>query len=251
MIVDASLIRNDLVFTSDNKKIGSVINVILTCSSRFPKASILVFPPEQNWLEGYVKKHWGKLTIGTIKRAFPAEIPKIAEDIKTKGAEEAERIWNAYSKDNLAKAQLELKKCYLIPSLAINGAKRTKKEVFLKIDLERVESRYGYIGEPPVSAATHVAFFSASNIAFRDAEKLLPATLNLQPIQGLEVQDCNGDTGIINDIQVDFERNEVVNLIVQTSGEKAANRIVRAEDLDLSTLTCNKEFGSCAELPFA
>jgi sporulation protein YlmC with PRC-barrel domain len=95
-----------------------------------------------------------------------------------------------------------------------------------------------------------VAFFSASNIAFRDAENLLPVTLNLQPIQGLEVQDCNGNTGIIDDVQVDFERNEVVNLVVQTSGDKAANRIVSAENLDLSTLTCNKEFSSCTELPF-
>lgn len=249
--MDASLIRNDLVFTSDNKKIGTVVNVILTCSSRFPKASILVFPPEQNWLEGYLKKNWGKLTIDTIKRVFPAEIPKIAEDIKNKGAEEAERIWNAYSKDNIAKAQLELKKCYMIPSLTINGARRTKKEIFLKIDLERVESKYGFIGEPPVSSNKHMSFFSASNIAFRDLENLLPVTLNLQPIQGLEVQDRNEEAGVINDLQVDFERNEVVNLVVLTSGDKAANRVVRADDLDLSTFTCNKEFCSYAELPFS
>ena len=251
MIVDASIIRNDSVFTSEEKKIGTVVNIILNLNSKFPKASILVFPPEQNWLEGYLKKNWGKLTIDTIKRAFPAEIPKMLDDIKDKGTDEAERIWNAYYKDNMSKAQMALKKCYLVPGLAIDENKRTKTEIFLKIDLERVESKYSWIGEPPVSTTQNVAFFSATNVAFRDADSLLPVTLNLIPIQGLEIHDSDDNIGTIDDIQVDFSRNEVVNLVVQTSGENAANRIVSTEDFEFSTLTCNKSFSIYSELPFA
>lgn len=250
MLVDASSIRNDSVFTSDNKKIGTVMNVILKCTSGFPRFSILVFPAEQNWLEGYIKKNWGKLTIDSIKKAFPSKIPEILNDIKDKGTEEAERIWNNYSKDNIAKAQQELKKCYLIPGLAIEESKRTKKEIVLKIDLDRVENQFGYIGEPRVSTTQDMAFFSASNIARRDAESLLSVTLNLSAIQDLEVQDCDGNTGCIHDVQLDFEQNEVAKLVVQTSGEEAANRLVSADDFDFSTLTSNKTFDSCAELPF-
>lgn len=246
MLVDASSIRNDSVFTSDSKKIGTIMNVILKCASGFPRFSILVFPAEQNWLEDYIEKNWGKLTIDSIKKAFPAKIPEILDDIKDKGLEEAERVWNDYSKDNITKAQQKLKKCYLIPGLAIEESKRTKKEIVLKIDLDRVENQFGYIGEPRVSTTHDMAFFSASNIARRDAEILLPVTLNLSAIQDLEVQDCDGNTGNILDIQLDFEHNEVAKLVVLTS----AKRLVSADDFDFSTLTSNKAFNSCAELPF-
>jgi sporulation protein YlmC with PRC-barrel domain len=249
-IVEASLIRNDTVFTRDNKKIGTIVNVILRCDSSYLEASILVFPPEQNWLETYLKQNWGKLTIDTLKKAFPAEVPQIITDIKEKGSEEAERVWNAYFKDNIQKAQLKLKKCYSLPTLAIDGTKCAKNEITLKSSLESVEAKYSYIGEPPVSETQHIAFFSTLNEARRDAESLLPIALNLTSIKGLEVQDCDGNTGCIADIHLDLEQGIAANLVVRTVGKHAGNHLVTAEDFDFSTLTCNKLFSSCTKLPF-
>jgi sporulation protein YlmC with PRC-barrel domain len=249
-IADASLIRNDAVFTRDNKRIGTIVNVILRYDSSYLEASILVFPPEQKWMEMYLKRNWGKLTIDTVKKAFPAEIPQIINDIKEKGSEEAERIWSEYSKDNIQKAQLNLKKCYLLPTLAVDGSKCTKNEIVLKSSLESVEAKYSYIGEPPVSETQHIAFFATLNKARRDAESLLPIALNLTSINGLEVQDCDGNNGCIDDIQLDLDQGIAANLIVRTVGKNSGNHLVSAEDFDFSTLTYNKLFSSCTKLPF-
>jgi sporulation protein YlmC with PRC-barrel domain len=250
LVVEASLIRNDTVFTSDDEKIGTVINIILEPSSRHTRASILVFPPEKNWLEAYLRKNWGKLTIDTIQRLFPSQVPSIVKDIKEKGAAEAERLWNEYAKDNIKKIQMELTKCYLIPSLAVDGSKCTKKEVFLRSSLESVEGKYAYIGDPPVNDFQHMAFFSTPSKARRDWENLLPVTLNLTPIQSSEVQDCEGNTGYLEDLQIDCEQNAVANFVVQTVGKGAGNYLVNAEDVELSMLTSKKAFNTCAKKPF-
>lgn len=249
MVFEASLIRNDAVFTSDDKKIGTVINIILEPSDTYTRASLLVFPPEQNWLEAYLRKNWGKLTIDTIKRLFPSEVPSIVKDIEEKGADEAERLWNEYAKDNIKKIQMELTKCYLIPSLAVDGSRCTKKEAFLRSNLESVEGRCAYIGDPPVNDQ-NMAFFSTHSKARRDWENLLPVTLNLTPIKGLEVQDCEGNTGYLEDLQIDCEQNAVSNFVVQTAGKGAGNYLLNAEDFDLSTLTSKKAFNTCTKTPF-
>lgn len=250
MVVEASLIRNDSAITRDGKSIGTVVNVIFMCDSGCPRASLLVFPHEKNWLSNYIKENWGKITIETVKQAFPSEVPKILDDIKNKGAKEAEKVWKAYLNNNIEKAQMALKKCYLIPSLAVDESKRTKEKLFLKSDLESIEAKYSYIGEPPVSEAQDMAFFATHNKPVRDQESLLPITLNLMAMQRLEVRDCEGNRGWIDDMQLDFDSGMVANLVVQTVGKDPGNRLVNLEDFDFSNLTSKKVFSSCTHLPF-
>jgi len=250
LVVEASLIRNDSALTSDGKSIGTVVNIIFMCDSGSPQASLLVFPHEKNWLGNYIKENWGKITIETVKQAFPSEVPKILDDIKNKGAQEAEKIWKAYLNDNIEKAQMALKKCYLIPTLFIDESKRTKNKIILKSDSERIEAKYSYIGEPPVSEERDMALFATLNKPVRDQESLLPITLNLMAMQRLEVRDCEGNRGWIDDMQLDFDSGMVANLVVQTVGKDPGNRLVNPEDFDFSTFTSKKVFNSCTELPF-
>ncbi len=250
MVIEASLIRNDSALTSDGKSIGTVVNIIFMCDSDCPRASLLVFPHEKNWLSNYIKENWGKITIETVKQAFPSEVPKILDDIKSKGAQEAEKIWKTYLNDNIERAQMALKKCYLIPTLFIDESKRTKNKIFLKSDSERIEAKYSYIGEPPVFETRDMALFATHNKPVRNQDSLLPITLNLMAMQRLEVRDCEGNRGWIDDMQLDFDSGMVANLVVQTVGKKPGNRLVNPENFDFSTFTSKKVFSSCTELPF-
>ena len=246
--VEASLIRNDSVFTRDGKNIGTIVNVIVKCDSAYPVASLLVFPHEKNWLGNYIKENWGKITIDTIKQAFPAEAPKILDDVKNKGAEEAEKVWKAYLNDNIEKAQMALKKCYLIPSLLVDEPKRKKEKLFLKADLEHIEAKYCSIGEPPVSEDEDMAFFATHNKPMRDQDSLLPITLNLEAMQRLEVRDCQGERGWVDDIQLDFKVGKIANIVVQNIGEDPGNRLINPGDFNFDKFTSKSTFTSYPKL---
>ncbi len=116
--------------------------------------------------------------------------------------------------------------------------------------MEHVENKYGSIGEPNVSADKDAAFFPTGNVAVREGEYLLQVNLNLVALQGKDVQDNEGNFGCIDDIQLDFDKNAVASIVVQTSGEGAANRLVNPQDFNFKCLTCDKPFNSYPELPF-
>jgi len=245
MLVQAGSLRNDNVSTIDDEKLGTVVNVIFEADSSYPVAYILVFPHEKNWLLKQIEENWGGIAIGFVERNLP-ELPQGWDDIKKKGTHEAQRVWNAYYKDNARKRQLANKICYLILISEIDEPKLSGNQVVLKDKFDGIRNNYCYIGEPQVSD-TLVPLYATPNIPTRD--NLLPITLNLRPVlRGLKIWDSNKNPGWILDIQLDTEQRVVANMIVQVAGKDAGDYLVSPQDFDFSTLTSTKAFKDCAKL---
>jgi hypothetical protein len=229
----------------DDDKLGTVVNVIFEADSSCPVAYILVFPHEKNWLLQQIRENWGGIATGFVERNLP-KLPQGWDDIKKKGTGEAQRVWNAYMKDNAEKRQLANKICYLVPVSEIDGPKLFGDEVLLKDKLVGIRDNYCYVGEPQVSD-TLVPLYATPNIPTRNS--LLPITLNLQPVfQRLKIWDSNKYPGWILDVQLDIEQRVVANIIVQVAGKDAGDYLVSLQDFDFSTLTGMKAFNQCPKL---
>jgi hypothetical protein len=245
VLVRASSLRNDNVSTTDDEKLGTVVNVIFEADSNCPIAYILVFPHEKNWLLQQIRENWGGIATGFVERNLP-ELPQGWDEIKKKGTSEAQRVWNAYVKDNAQKRQLANKICYLILISEIDGQKLSGNQVALKDKLVGIRDNYCYVGDPQVSE-TLVPLYATPNKPTRDS--LLPITLNLQPVfQRLKVWDSNKTPGWILDVQLDTEQRVVANIVVQVAGKDAGDYLVSPQDFDFSTLTSTKTFNQFPKL---
>ena len=247
MLVKASAIRNDSVSTLDGKKLGTVVNVVFEADSVCPIAYILVFPHERNWLLQQIKENWGGITTSFIERNLP-ELPQGWDEVKKRGTGEAQRVWNAYVKDNEQKRQLANKICHLILISEIDDSKLAENQVVLKEEFDSIRDNYCYIGEPQISD-TLVPFYATPNIPAR--ESLLPITLNLNPaFQRLKIRDSNENPGWIHYVQLDTETRLVACFVVQVAGRDAGDYLVKPQDFDFSTLTSTKAFKDCDKLLF-
>jgi sporulation protein YlmC with PRC-barrel domain len=241
--VRASSLRNDDVTTADDKKLGTVVNVIFEAESGCPVAYILVFP-EINWLLEKIRENWGGITIGFIERNLP-DFPQGWDEIKKKGTGEAQRVWDAYYRDNAQKRQLANKTCYLIPISEIDEPKLSGNQVVLKSKFDDILNNYCHLGEPRVSDIL-VPLYATPN---KPTRNLLQVTLNLQPVfQQLKVRDSNRNPGWVLDVQLDTEQRVVANIIVQVAGKDAGDYLVSPQDFDFSTLTSTKAFNQCPKL---
>jgi sporulation protein YlmC with PRC-barrel domain len=246
MLLRASSLRNDDVTTVDDEKLGTVVNVIFEADSSCPIAYLLVFPHEKNWFLKQISDNWGGIATGFVERNLP-ELPPGWDEIKKKGTGEAQRVWNAYVKDNAQKRQLANKICYLILVSEIDEQKLHENQIALREKFVGIRDNYCYVGEPQVSD-TLVPLYATVNIPVRD--NLLPVTLNLQPVfQRLKVWDSNRNPGWILDVQLDTEQRVVSDIIVQVAGKDAGDYLVNPADFDFSTLTSTKPFNQFPKLP--
>jgi sporulation protein YlmC with PRC-barrel domain len=241
---EAGLLRNKNVITKNHKKVGIVQNVLFEADPKNPLAFILIFLTEKNWLRKHIEENWGRIGIETLATLLPDQANKILKDAKEKGEKEAKNFWGAYLKDNADKAQLLLKKCYLLPSTQIENSP-SKDELKLKTEDKDMED-YGSIGIPRFVQDSEVMFalYGTSNLPTRDQLCMLPITLNKTPVHQKTVSDFNHDKGLISDIQLDPRKGQVANFIIDVMGENSGKRIVPFSDVNLDSqkLKQNKTF---------
>ena len=248
MVVDACVLRNDEVSTSDNKKLGAVVNVIFKGDSKSPTAWILVFPFEGNWLKEHVTNNWGGVTIDLVKSMMPEEISKFESEMVNKGTDTADKYWAKYVEANAGKLEMKMKMCYFIPIRQIDEAKRTDGKIVLKLNYSLVGDKYRFIGEPPVTNAM-MPMFASINQPVRNLKSLMQITLNLSPIcQEFEVHDSTDEAGYIDDLQLDFEQGTVTGIIVRKDGADAGRYFVPPADFDFSEMRLTKPLTDCSKL---
>lgn len=243
--MEAYKVRNDTVCTSDNKKIGTIVNILFDSEPDCLIAYILVFPREKNWIWQQLEDNWGGLTIGFIERNL-TDLPSNWNEIKKRGINEAQRVWTAYMKDNEQKKQLKHKICYLIPIDEINNLRPSDSQVILRDTFESIQNKYCFIGDPQV-CETLIPLFATPNIPTR--ETLLPITLNLSPVlQGLKVRDVNSKPGWIDGVQLSIKDGVINSLIIKLVGKTGGKYLVNPQDFNFDTLRCLKTFSDYRKL---
>jgi sporulation protein YlmC with PRC-barrel domain len=252
MSVRACSLRNDKVFTSDKKKLGTVVNIVFNTELDWPEAKLLIFPDGPSWVEKELGGIVGEKAVEMVKDLLPEEADKITKDIQSKGTDTALRIWKDFLKKKEEKA---FEKFHLIPILEINEFRRAKDQIvfksdriILKGDLELETSKYCFADPNDAVSDTEVALYKAGAPEVAEDEKILwPISLNLPCIQGLLVRDCGGARGRIDDVQLNFEEGTITDLVVKTLGKGAGEHVVSIADFDFSTSTCKRLFSDVAK----
>lgn len=249
IIVSASSIRDDKVFTSDKKKIGTMVNVVFNTDPSWLLAELLVFPDGPGWIEKELASIALDKAVDVLKDLLPDEADKIAEDVMDKGTDAAVELWKKKLKEKEEKAQGSF---YLVPTTQIAEFKRGKDQLIFKKDriilkdtFESIQKNYGFADDRSL-LKTQVAFYRAQLPSGNDeAQSLWPIDLNLNRMQGLYTRDPEGNKGRIENLQIDFKKAIPTNLVVLTLGDDAGLRLVTINDFDFKSNTVKKPFKSC------
>ncbi len=217
--VTAFQIHKGKVFTSDQKKIGIIVNLIIDPEMDFA-ARLLIFPEEKPWWIDWLSQRGQEMSLDLIKQVLPEETDKILKDVAEKGPDVALQLW---------KEHLKRRKCYLVSLLEIS--KIDGQTVHLKSSLNQIETGYGDIA----TNENEIAFFDEDALSSDENKTLLSITLELPNFKGKKVSDQQGGKGRIFNIQLDTTRGQVTNIIVQTVGENPGNHIISSKDFDWST----------------
>ena len=241
-VIEACSLRNDEVKTSDNKKVGAVVNVIFQANSRNPSVWLLIFPFEENWILEHLRNNWGGIAIDGIKMLIPEKLSEIEADIASKGTGAAEKTWRKYIEDNYEKFEMRFKMAYFIPASQIDESKYKAGHIVLKCKWSDVCDKYRFIGEPNLRKDM-APLFKSINVPIRNLKKLLPATLNLSPVFfNYCISDSDDDEAYIDDLQLDLDTDVISGLIVQKNGASAGLYIVPPKDFDFTEMRATKPF---------
>lgn len=229
----ASSLFKDKALGENKKKLGTLVNIIF--DKKCLEARMLIFPDEQTkWLIRKLIESGKEITGGIIKELqfpFADKTDQIIRDMLEKGGEEAFKIAREY----LTELAEKLKKTYyLVPVWEIEKA--TGKVISLGRSSECYEGEC--INMPTFE--DDIAFYDVG--AIMDVTSLWPITLNLVSIRGLKVNDPEGKTGRIMNLQLDTEEGIASNLIIQTMGKGAGKLLVNPKNFDFSTMTSKSKF---------
>lgn len=249
LIIEASILRNDEVKTSDGKQLGRVVNIIFDSDSKSPPAWILVFPYVANWLKEHLTNNWGGFAIDMIKTVTPAdELNKIESELAKKGTETAEAYWKKYSEANASTIEMKLKMCYFIPVYEIDTSKQADGHLSLKKNMQYVGDKYRCIGDPEVTD-TMMPLFKSINVPDRNIKYLNSITLNLSPVcNGYKVHDSANEDAYIDDLQLDFDMQGITGIIIRKTGLNAGRYLVSTAEFDFSEMRATKPFNECQKI---
>jgi sporulation protein YlmC with PRC-barrel domain len=245
LLIEAGLLRNKKVTSSDGKNIGIIQNVLFEADPVNPLAYILVFLKEPNWLKKYVTENWGQIGIKTITALIPDQASEIYSDLKEKGEEETLKFWRAYLK-NKSEKDLSSLKCYLFPSDFLDESSCNEKDVKLKIEEKDLQD-FLSIDIPETAKSSENMFAFYANSLERQPDCLIPVTLNKTPLHLKTLKDNLHNKGLISDLQLDLSRGAVANLVVNVMGQNAGKHFVPLDEInfDTQTLVDSKSFAVC------
>jgi hypothetical protein len=231
-LVTAFQIHEGKVMTSDQQKLGIIVNIFIDPEMDFA-ARMLIFPEERPWWWDMFVKRGKEWSLDLIEQALPEETDKILKTVAEKGSDFALEFWTEY---------LKRRKCYFVSLLEIS--KIEQKKVILKIDktgehivslkssLNQIKSGYGDL----TTYENELAFFREDDLLKEENKTLLPITLNLPVFKTKKVYDQQGGKGYVFNILLDPKKGQVTNIIVQIpAGPDAGNHIISTMDFDWST----------------
>jgi len=234
-ILSSSLLEKKVTDTA-GKEIGMVVNIIF--DRRFFDARMLIFPDIKKWIGELIEsfKSASKGRISELFSPLPKEIGDFAEKLSDRGVEEGSKKLKDYLAGGVPEEQLK-KMYFLVSSKEISSF---EKEVVLK------NSRELYWRKCKLMRT-----FVENDLAFNDAGSVLglsnlePVNLGLVAIKGMPVKDPKGKWGRIMDLQIDLEEGSVSNLIIETTGKDATDRLVDSGKIDFSTFNSETAFEEC------
>jgi sporulation protein YlmC with PRC-barrel domain len=241
-VIEACSLRNDEVKTSDNRKVGAVVNVIFGANSKCSSAWLLVFPFEENWIVEHLRNNWGGIAIDGIKMLIPEKLTEIEAEVAAKGTDAAEKTWRKYIEDNFEKFEMRFKMAYFIPASQIDESRSKDGHVVLKCNWNYICDKCRFIGEPRLRKDM-APLLESLNVPVRNLKKLLPVTLNLLPVfYNYCVSDSGDEEGYIDDLQLDLDTDVISGLIVQKNGANAGRYVVPPKDFDFTEMRATKPF---------
>jgi len=247
MLIRASRMRNDKVFTKDKQKIGTLVNIFFNTEPGFHEANLVVFPDGPGWVEKEIGPIIAKKALEIIKDLMPEDTSQITKDIADKGYDSAKSIWMK----NLEKRELEaLEKFYYIPISKIFEFEDGRDKLIFKNDriilrvTKGAEDHDARKDPEGLVSDTELPFYRQGRTGPRkETEPLWSIQLD-RPMccHRFRVKDSNGVQGRIDDIIIDYKQGIVTDLVVNTIGPNAGEYIVSVKDFDFDTMTYAKEF---------
>jgi sporulation protein YlmC with PRC-barrel domain len=237
----ASSLLENKVLGKGGKEIGKLVNIIF--DRRFFDARMLIFPDIKKW-KGELVGSFGdasKEAINELLSPLSTEINVFIEKLLERGVDEGSKKLKKYLGGGAPAEQLG-KIYFLVTSREISVL--SEKEIVLKNGRKYYWER-----------CTRLRTFVENDLAFNDADSILcvtslePVNLNLVSIKGMPVKDPKGKWGRIMNLQLDIEEGIVSNLIIETTGKGAGERLVNSGKIDFTSFNSESIFEECSTLP--
>jgi sporulation protein YlmC with PRC-barrel domain len=235
LIVRAGLIRNIKVITKDQKVLGTLVNIVFSTNPKLlGRAKMLIFPD----LASSLKEEFSEAIIDIAGQSITDNLPveSVKKTIEHTTDKVSELVQKGFSKDEAEK----LAKFYLVPVTKVVEIKERQK-IALNENFQDIASNFCFTDKQSISQEEK-AFYCGG--APKDG-RLWSCSLNLTQMQNLPVEDSNGEGGEIEDIELDTTYGVVKNLLVSTTGEYAATRLVKLKDFDFARMANTKTFQEC------
>ena len=196
------------VYSSDEKKIGTLLNIMINNLSF--EATLLVFPG--------LKSEFGYRKVGKVAstasgfgtRILQNLIPELYDVVDIASEVQSEVITEVSQRADQKAADIGAS-YYCIPS--INAETLQGERIILNLDAEECESWYK---NTPVSAETEYVFFDAT--AYKGPYRSVPISLNLPTIKGLLVYDPAGRNARVTDLKFDPTTGNLKSLEMKYKG---------------------------------
>jgi hypothetical protein len=223
MILETASLREITVFSSDDKKLGKIVNILFSINPRnVGRAKVLVFPD----IPLLSKKEILKIALEAGSETATSFLPDKPVEVVFNTAENTAEV--VLSKEELKK----FKMFYLFPPELIARIDDNKKEAHLNLPFNAIQS---YVFEnkadvPQIDSC--LAFFAGSA---PDDGRFWTKSLNLTPIQCYPVDDQAGNDGEICGLKVDTATCKATHLVVSPG-----NHLISLADFDFQNMACKR-----------
>jgi hypothetical protein len=220
MLVSVRGLYGKPVVTSDGRKLGSVVNVLVHTLTL--EASVVVFPRvAPRWMMNragmVVGPAVGQL-FGLLKKVFDAEVVEAALD------EMSSRVGGRMS-DKAAKVLERRGKLYYLIPLSFVSEFRTAS-IHLSIGVEECKEWYRNVMVPP---ETDAPVFEA--MYYRGPSRPITVSLGMSALREFAVKGETGATTKVIDVQVDTVSRRAAAVEVLDGPEGASGRLIGADRL--------------------
>jgi hypothetical protein len=230
MLIEPCVIRDAKVQTSDDKTLGTAVNVVFCTDSEgyLGDAHMLVFPDAQNPLFKEFLNAGQNILKAGIEDVTPKQLTKVANT----GLDETSKIANNYVDE---KTKEKLSEFFLIPLNKVAKIEPSKK-VVLNIDV--VKSNDCMCKNTSGLSETSMVYYHSTMTV---GDKLWTDTLNLKPIQDFVTKDALGNKGKIENLLIDTDKSMVTAFTVRPRGASTTTS-VSIDDFDFKTMSFKKTF---------
>ena len=220
--------------SADNDTIGKLVNVILDYESL--EARLLVFPETKSgsWLWTLLQGSDSLIqpvtdTLGLYESA------SIISGVSQVGQQVGQQV----QQKQLTRAEQRNQSYVLMPVSELRTILDTD------LILEQSSDYYQTYMNMPVGEVD-LAFYHDG--AYRDPQRAFGISLNLIPLFGNRLRDCNKRKGRIIDLQFDVNEGLVNELVIRTPGKGSLGRRIAAEEIDFANLECQNAIQSYPQL---